>query len=376
MAQEKRQRMGIETAREQQPLAPAVAAERSGPVRVITGADVQDLDLAGRTVAEARAVATAVFGINEGAVALIDGRTAGEEQVLASGQMLEFVKYSGQKGAARRATSVAPVPAGSVVEVMEDQAIWMQKGKRLGSMPLRDLWRAGNGACDARHWPLYPRQVRLMVERGSRPATGVVIEMPPGPRQVRWIREDSHDPFGPDCEYREYRLSFPWVVLVIVFVNGRLSNLQQAFYRTGPIESLDDDLRFTNLLNVAQGYDQESWVCLVNLHDSLGGMDWERRIRIVTEHFWRAAFNRSAEEHEGNSFWGNLRGLDPRLETPEAWEAATLADPYFTLHVDWPSAPQSLRGTLEHMLDRAAPTRSIERVEQLVTLIQRAEGGK
>jgi hypothetical protein len=170
-----------------------------------------------------------------------------------------------------------------------------------------------------------------MVERGRRPATGVVIEMPPGPRQVRWISDDSDDPFGPDCEYREYRLSFPWVVLVIVFVNGQLSNLQQAFYRTKAIESLDDELQYTNLLNVAQGYDQDSWVCLVNLRRCLGEMDWDERIRTVTEHFWRAAFNRSSEEHEGNSFWGNLRGLDARVESPEAWEAATRDDPYFTL---------------------------------------------
>ena len=117
------------------------------------------------------------------------------------------------------------------------------------------------------------------------------------------------------------------MVLVIVFVNGQLSNLQQAFYRTKAIDSLDDELQFTNLLNVAQGYDQESWVCLVNLGHCLGEMSWEERILTVTEHFWRAAFNRSSEEHEENSFWESLRGLDERLETPEKWQAATRSDP-------------------------------------------------
>ena len=68
-------------------------------VRVIAGADVQDMDLAGRTVAEARVVAQALFGINADAVALIDGREADAQQVLDAGQLLEFVKHAGHKGA-------------------------------------------------------------------------------------------------------------------------------------------------------------------------------------------------------------------------------------------------------------------------------------
>jgi hypothetical protein len=373
MAQNQRQRINNQESAQQPQSTLPLPVGQPGQVRVITGADVQDLDLGGRTVGEARTVAEAVFGINEGAVALVDGQAAGEEQVLVPGQMLEFVKYSGQKGAARPKADAAQPAAGSVIEVVGDQAIWRQQGKQLGSMALRDLWQAGNGGCDSQRWPLYPPHVRLMVERGRRAVTGVVIEMPPGPRQVRWISDDSTAPFGPECEYREYRLSFPWVVLVIVFVKGQLSGLQQAFYRTTPIESLDDELQLTNLLNVAQGYGQESWVCLANLRSCLGKMSWGERIRTVTDHFWRAAFNRSSEEHEGNSFWESSRGFDDRLETPQAWEAATRDNPYFTLQVAWPRAPRTLRETLENMLEKSAPARPIERVEQLVTLIQGAE---
>jgi hypothetical protein len=351
----------------------APASVRQAPVRVIAGADVQDMDLAGRTVAEARAVARAIFGINAAATALIDGQAAAEEQRLCAGQMLEFVKHSGQKGAVLRRRSAAADR--SVVEIAGDEAVWRRNGRRVGSLPLRDLWeRAHDGDRDSRHWSLYPHQVRLMVERSHRQATGVVIEMPPGPRQVRWISDDSSDGFGPGASYEERYLSFPWVVLVVVFVGGDLCNLQQAFYRTRPIRSLDDPLHFTNLLNVAQGYGQESWVCLVNLRRALGRLEWEERIHALTEHFWRAAFNRSSEAHEGNSFWGSQRAIDPRLASPAAWETATREDPYFALHIAWPQAPYSLRQALERMLETVAPARPIERAEQLVTLMQQTEG--
>ncbi len=44
-------------------------------------------------------MARALFGIGEDAVAIIDGQRAEEHQVLGEGQLLEFVKHSGQKGA-------------------------------------------------------------------------------------------------------------------------------------------------------------------------------------------------------------------------------------------------------------------------------------
>jgi len=216
--------------------------------------------------------------------------------------------------------------------------------------------------------------VRLMVERRAGEITGVVVEMAPGPRQVRWITDNSRSPLGEQAHYEERHLSFPWIVLVIVFVGGELSNLQQAFYRTAPIESLSDELCYTNLLNVAKGHGQDSWVCLVNLGRHLAPLTWEQRIRAVTDHFWQAAFNRSSEVHEGNSFWGEMRRLDRRLASPAAWEAATRRDPYFALGVPWKRTGYTLGATLERMLEMVAPWRPIERVEHLVTLMQQAEG--
>jgi hypothetical protein len=115
-------------------------------------------------------------------------------------------------------------------------------------------------------------------------------------------------------------------------------------------------------------------VCLVNLRRRLGRLSWEERVQAVTSHFWEAAFNRSSEAAEGNSWWGTLRGLDRRLEDPARWQEATRADPYFTLEVPWRPTGQSVGATLGRMLDMVAPWRPIERVEHLVTLMQQEEG--
>lgn len=344
-------------------------------VRVIAGADVQDMDLAGRTVAEARLVAQALFGINGEAVALVDGRQVGEAEVLGAGQLVEFAKHAGSKGAPATRASAAP-GANSIIEVAEDRAVWRRNGQQLGVLPLHDLVaRIQRASGDPRTWQLHPRPVRLMVPRRGGRVVGAVIEMPAGPRQVRWLSPTSRLPFGPGARYETRQLSFPWVVLVIVFVDGELCNWQQAFFRPIPIESLDDELYFTNLLNVARGYDQESWVCLVNLREELSGRSWEDRVRTVTDHFWQASFNRSAETHENNSFWGDAKTIDRRFDSAAAWEAATRENPYFTLGVRWRRAPNTLGQVLARMLDQVAPWRPIEHIGQLVTLMQQEQVG-
>jgi hypothetical protein len=363
--QQRREQPQVEQRRAPEvPAAPAVGAA-AGPVRLLSGADVQDVQLAGRTVAEARRVARAVLGTEQDARAVLDGQDVAEDHVLEVGQRLEFVKRAGHKGA------VSPV-----IEVTGARATWSRNGKGLGELPLRDLV----GRVEARgqapeRWRLYPHHVRLMVEREVRrrtviPVVGVVVEMPPGPREVAWIADNSPAPYGSEATYQARRLSFPWVVLLVVYANGELSGMQQAFYRPAPLSSLDDRLYFTNLLNVAEGYGQESWVCLANLRKRLGKLAWAERVRTVTDHFWQAAFSLSSEFNEGNSHWGTRGTTDPRFETVDTWETATRDDPYFALEVTWRPAPRPLGATLGRMLDRVAPWRPIERAEQLVTILQ------
>ena len=371
--QAKRQDM---EAQRHEPTADAVAmpGERveTGRVRIIAGADVQDLDLVGRTVAEARGVAQLVFGINPAARAFLDGRAVGEDHVLGASESLEFTKPAGRKGGLlpnpfRHETP----PTAATIELDGDRAEYRRGGDQLARTTVRDLFTraAGIGEAPAR-WRLTPQRVRLMTDRANGRTTAVVIEMPPGPRQVRWISERAHDPVDGKLDKR--RLSFPWVVLVVVFSEGELTNVQQAFFRTAPLATVDDRLCYTNLLNVARGYNQESWFCLFNLPRSLARLGWDERVRAVTDHFWQAAYTKSADEAEGNSFWSTTLGLDPRLESPVTWERATEENPYFALEVAWRPAPHTLRETLGHMLDLVAPWQPIERTEQLATLMQQS----
>jgi hypothetical protein len=335
------------------------------PVRVIAGADVENMALAGRRVGDARAVAQALFGVHPNAVAVVDGQRVTDHHVLGEGQILEFVKHAGQKGAAARV---------STIELADDRAVWWQNGREMARTGMRQLLdRVASAGPDPAAWRVTPPHVRLMVERAQGGVMGVVVEMPPGPRVVRWIADGSEEDYGPAARYETRRLSFPWVVLVVVFANGELTGMQQAFFRNAPIAGVEDELFFTCLLNCANapGYNgQESWVCLANLTRRLGRVGWTERLRIVTDHFWHAAFNRSSEFHEGNSYWAEAGTLDPRLATAATWEEATATDPYFALQVPWRRAPRPVGATLAGMLERVAPWRPVERVDQLVTLMQ------
>jgi hypothetical protein len=244
----------------------------------------------------------------------------------------------------------------------------------MGMTPVRTLLErvaaAGQGP---ETWRIVPLHVRLIAERAGGEVTGLVIEMPPGPRVVRWIADDSSRDYGPGARYETRRLSFPWVVLIAVFAGGELTGMQQAFFRTAPIASVDDELYFTCLLNCARApayWNQESWVCLANLTRRLGPLSWEERLKAVTDHMFYGAFNRSSEVHEGNSYWGSAGEIDPRLQTVAAWEAATAENAYFALEVPWRRAPQPVGATLARMLDAVAPWHAVEHVDQLVTMMQ------
>jgi proteasome-associated ATPase len=68
-------------------------------VQVIWGAMAQQMELAGMTVGEAQQLLRPAFGLAPEATPLVDGRLAGSGDRLASGQVLEFVRAAGEKGA-------------------------------------------------------------------------------------------------------------------------------------------------------------------------------------------------------------------------------------------------------------------------------------
>ena len=79
--------------------APSNHAEAYNPdVRVIYGAGVQSLPLAGMNVAQARDAAIAILGVDRRAPALVNGRPVRPDYRVAPVDELEFVHHAGEKG--------------------------------------------------------------------------------------------------------------------------------------------------------------------------------------------------------------------------------------------------------------------------------------
>jgi hypothetical protein len=193
----------------------------------------------------------------------------------------------------------------------------------------------------------------------------------PHTRRVRWIKEDSLLPFGNHAGYAHYYLSFPYVVILVVFVGGSVTGIQQLYYRTEPLDR-GEALLFPNLLNVAEAYDWKCWVCLQNLRD-VSSLSWPERVAAVVDHVFTAAFNRSAEMHEGNSYYNAMRDVDPRVASVSAWEAATRANPRFALEVAWRDAKTTVTAELLAMLDQISPARAVTTAADLARLMMRAK---
>jgi hypothetical protein len=211
-----------------------------------------------------------------------------------------------------------------------------------------------------------PRGVRLWWRRGD--AVAIAVELGPQARTVRWLADDSEVPFGRGARYRDAFLSFPYIILLLVFRGGGLTGQQQLYYRTDSLDT-GEDLLLPNLYNVAKGYGQRCWLCLQNLLEVNRLPSWSAKIAAVGDYVFSAAFNQSSERHEGNSYWGAMKALDPRLKSVEAWEAATRENAFFALDVKWKPAGVTASAELRSMLDHVVAPSSLESATDLAGLV-------
>ena len=72
--------------------------EAAGKVRVIYGVHTLDVAVAGRSVLSVREALTQPLNISPEAVALVNGREVEAAHTLEPGELLEFVRYAGEKG--------------------------------------------------------------------------------------------------------------------------------------------------------------------------------------------------------------------------------------------------------------------------------------
>jgi hypothetical protein len=255
------------------------------------------------------------------------------------------------------------------VQIVGQRVTVVQGSQTLATAALADVLAALARQMD--HVPacgVLPDGVRMWRERGD--VVGVVAEVPPHVRTVRWLAEDSRADFGRGARYNRYFLAFPYVVILLVFRHGALTGMQQLYYRREPLVA-GEELLLPNLYNVAQGYGQRCWVCLANLAD-VGHLAWPAKLHAIVDHVFTAAWNRSSEVHEGNSYWGAMRALDHRVATPEAWEEATRANPRFPLEVKWQAAKTTASAELAAMLDRVARSAPLANATELAGLFTRS----
>lgn len=68
------------------------------PVTIVNGVNTITASLAGKTVAEVRAMLAQALNIDPASVAMVDGEVVEGTHILGDGQEVEFVKASGTKG--------------------------------------------------------------------------------------------------------------------------------------------------------------------------------------------------------------------------------------------------------------------------------------
>lgn len=202
-----------------------------------------------------------------------------------------------------------------------------------------------------------PKVVRRVFQRGT--ATVWVVECPAAVRTLDWIAAGSPKQFGPGTTYRRVRLSLPYTLVFVGFEGPVLSKINEAYFRNEPLASVDDAVCYPTLLNcskVQRAFGFKSWLCTQHL--PRGEIDAQptprekmlRGLRLVLECLWCGGFNYSSEHHEGASWFTESRGVDPRLNTVEEWEAATAEDPGFIRQVKFLPTGWSVQDVAERML--------------------------
>lgn len=254
------------------------------------------------------------------------------------------------------------------IELTREEAICRQRGVPAFAAPLKQFIEAIVPRGDSLELTeAIPDGVRFLRSRG--PVTVVVIEDLPQVRTVRWLADESPEPFGRGAIYRTARLAFPFVIVVVAFRRGGLTGFQQCFYRTERLRTLGDELLLPNLYNVSTAYRQQCWLCLANINRDLTPLSWNEKVLEVRRHMWAAGFNKSSWIHERSDFCQAMRGLDRRIQSLDAWEEATRADPFFALQVKWRAAGCTIGGLMDQMLEGAGSPRPQHSFNDLVRVL-------
>jgi len=187
---------------------------------------------------------------------------------------------------------------------------------------------------------LVPRGVTMRgtYQRGGRIV--VMIEVEPGTRTLRWLRDDSPAQYGSLATYRDVHISLPHMYFFVgieresSYYTTTLCN--SVYFANRAVTSLDDSLCDCHFFNCSvDAYGMHCWICTQHVRfriDSPFGLAAK-----LVEWFFNSGFNASSEHYEDGSFWGKFRDEmeDERVRSIDAWEQATRIDAKFALSVPW-----------------------------------------
>jgi hypothetical protein len=257
------------------------------------------------------------------------------------------------------------------------------------TMPLQALFQKLIPSSMDTRGVVLPDGVKAVLSQGH--VTIWVAERSPQVYAFKWIANGSHAPYGTGTQYRVVRLSVPYLIVLAVFMAGpnghfTLSQSNECFFRNGPLTSLDDELFYPALLNCSKFRSQEgaplSWICTQYLNRAFEReTDPNRRARAAFTSLMHClletGFNYSSEHHEGASWFGESRRVDPRLETVEAWEAASEQDPLFAADVPWLRTGFTVRQVAERIFKNQKATHpSIAHAATLARIIFNYRNGQ
>lgn len=264
---------------------------------------------------------------------------------------------------ARREPPHAPIPVGDspTLSIAGDVVTYVSPEGEIITVTITELFAAAQRHLLESQTGVLPRNVILSAVRG--PRTVWVGEFPPATYVVKWIRDDSPADFGAETAYDEHVIALPYVIVFAVFDGAVLTQSNECFFRTAPLNSLDDELLHPALLNVSSFKNKPEfhdkprcWICTQHLNTKpiARERDPQRRMRVgwqaLAEVLFDSAFNRSSEHHEGSSWFAESKHLDDRISTIEKWDAATRADAMFVLDVPFEPSGLTARQMLKRLL--------------------------
>ena len=227
--------------------------------------------------------------------------------------------------------------------------------------------------------PLPRHCVRWKVAAG--PLTVVILELDPELRRMMWIAKDSPQPRGKDAKYEPRQLATPYVILKVPFLHGKVTGRVELFYRNQPLEKLDDELFWSNLLNVSpHAYQCKAWLCTQYLATELAGASGVTKgLNALMHHtFGLGGWNWSSDLSEGKSAFTLAKemNVDSRVIDVDRWEQESLADPKFVLQVPWKPVGLTVRQLIQEEFKIHRAERNLGQASEMVNLLLAKKNNK